>query len=1274
MESEGFKQIVDFLNAHPIRYALTENPTIYVSHIKQFWTTAKSKTVNEELQIHALVDGMKVIITESSVRRDLQLADEEGIDCLLNTTIFKNLALMGYENVFEKLTFYKSLFSHQWKFLICTILQCLSPKQTAWNEFSSAIASAIICLDTNKAFNFSEKIFDGMLRNLDNVSEKFLINLRFIQTFLDKQLDGLPTHKEKYDVSFHTKKVFANIKRIGKGFSGKETPLFLTMKVLDLKDELKRTKTTQHNKINGLERRVKKLEKKHRSRTHKLKRLYKVCLIVRVISSSNDEALDKEDASKQRKIDERDADDDIALMLIDTVIDALQVATAIADVNDAKTIVTTAPTIIGKSIKTNVEVTQDSKRKAVMIQEPEETTTSKTTSSQQPQVQDNVIRMARLQFCDYHNMVAILEKGEFNTDFHPMVDFIAASPLRYALTIKPTVFVSHIRQFWSTARIETTDERTHILATVDGIQRTVSEASLRRNLKLRDEDGIVSIPDTELFENLTLMGYNISQNQKFTFQKGQFSHQWKYLIHTIMQCLSPKSTGFNEFSSNIATALVCLATNRTYNFSKMIFDGMVKNVNNKVSKFLMYPRNRYALSFNANCKPIRVILGVKGPTSGIRAIWENFALEEPSFSIHKSLFSVSMESLSLQVVSAAKLPILNPNEFDLWKIRIKQYFLMTDYSLWEVILNGDSPIPTRVIDGIVQPVDPTTAEQRLARKNELKARGILLMALPDKHQLKFNIHKDAKTLMEAIEKWFGGNKETKKAHKTLLKQQYENFTGLSSESLDQIYDRLQKLISRNLEANGTTSIGFDMSKSNSPQLDNDDLKQIDADDLEEMNLKWQMAMLTMRARRGHFVRECRSPKDTRRNVPVETQKRNVPVETSTSNALFSQCDGVRSYDWSFQIVEEPTNYALMAFTSSSSSSSDNENLSQLLASQTNDKTGLCYDNKVFNSFVFDCDEMFSSESDVSMPTSLVYDRYKSGEGYHAVPPPYTGTFMPPKPDLVFHDALTVNETVPTALHVEPSPTKPNKDLSQINRPSAPIIEDWVSDSEDESETINLRPSPTHSNFPQKVTIVKALQVNAVKGNWGNPQQALKDKRVIDSGCSRHMTGKISYISIFEDINGGYVTFGGNSKGGKITGKGKTRTGKLDFDDVYFVKELKFNLFSVSQMVPRENNMYNVDLKNIVPSGGLTCLFAKATLDESNLWHRRLGHINFKTMNKLVKGDLVRGLPSKVFKNNHTCVARKKGKQHRATCKFDGNADEGFLVGYSISSKAFRVFN
>nr|GFA15770.1 ribonuclease H-like domain-containing protein [Tanacetum cinerariifolium] len=129
--------------------------------------------------------------------------------------------------------------------------------------------------------------------------------------------------------------------------------------------------------------------------------------------------------------------------------------------------------------------------------------------------------------------------------------------------------------------------------------------------------------------------------------------------------------------------------------------------------------------------------------------------------------------------------------------------MMTDYSLWEVILNGDSPVPTCIVKGVVQLVAPTTAKQKLARKNELKARGTLLMELPDKHQLKFNSHKDAKTLMEAIEKHFGGNTETKKVQKTLLKQQFENFFGFSSKGLDQIHNRLQKLVSQ-LEIHGVS--------------------------------------------------------------------------------------------------------------------------------------------------------------------------------------------------------------------------------------------------------------------------------------------------------------------------------------------------------------------------------------------------------------------------------------------------------------------------------------
>ncbi|GKE85111.1 putative ribonuclease H-like domain-containing protein, partial [Tanacetum coccineum] len=155
---------------------------------------------------------------------------------------------------------------------------------------------------------------------------------------------------------------------------------------------------------------------------------------------------------------------------------------------------------------------------------------------------------------------------------------------------------------------------------------------------------------------------------------------------------------------------------------------------------------------------------------------------------------------------------------------------------------------------------------------------------------------------------------------------------------------------------------------------------------------------------------------------------------------------------------------------------------------------------------------------------------------------------------------------------------------------------------------------------------------------GNPQQALKYKGMFDSGCSRHTTGNKALLTDYHDIDGGFVAFGGSTRGGKITGIGKIRTNKIDFEDVFFVKELKFNLFSVSQMYDN----------NVVPSRDLTCLFAKAIINESKLWHRRLGHVNFKTMNKLVKGNLVRGLSSKTFENDHTCVAYQKGKQHKAS--------------------------
>ncbi|GJS19149.1 uncharacterized mitochondrial protein-like protein, partial [Tanacetum coccineum] len=124
--------------------------------------------------IETLVDGKKIIITEATVRRDLQLEDAEGVDCLSNAIIFEQLSLMGYEKLLQKLTFYKEFFSPQWKFIIHTILQCLSAKTTAWNEFSSTMASAIICLATNQKFNFSKYIFEIMVKNLDNAG-KFLL-------------------------------------------------------------------------------------------------------------------------------------------------------------------------------------------------------------------------------------------------------------------------------------------------------------------------------------------------------------------------------------------------------------------------------------------------------------------------------------------------------------------------------------------------------------------------------------------------------------------------------------------------------------------------------------------------------------------------------------------------------------------------------------------------------------------------------------------------------------------------------------------------------------------------------------------------------------------------------------------------------------------------------------------------------------------------------------------------------------------------------------------
>nr|GEV34409.1 hypothetical protein [Tanacetum cinerariifolium] len=169
---------------------------------------------------------------------------------------------------------------------------------------------------------------------------------------------------------------------------------------------------------------------------------------------------------------------------------------------------------------------------------------------------------------------------------------------------------------------------------------------------------------------------------------------------------------------------------------------------------------------------------------------------------------------------------------------------------------------------------------------------------------------------------------------------------------------------------------------------------------------------------------------------------------------------------------------------------------------------------------------------------------------------------------------------------------------------------------------------------------------------GSSQNKIDDKGYWDSGCSRHMTGNISYLSDYEPFDGGYVSFG--QGGCKFTGKGTIKTDKLKFKNVYFVKDLKdFKLLDDANILLRtlrQHNMYSIDLNNIVPHRDLNCLVAKTSTDECMLWHRRLGHLNFKTMNELVRHNLVRGLPTKCFENDHTCTACLKGKQHKASCK------------------------
>ncbi|GJS81440.1 hypothetical protein Tco_0747981 [Tanacetum coccineum] len=350
-ESDGFEQIMDFLNAHPIKYALTVNPTIYTACIEQFWATAKVKIVNREVQIQALVDKKKVIITETSVRSDLQLEDAEGTECLPNATIFEQLTLMG-----------------------------------------------------------------------------------FVQVFLDKQVEGMSKHKKIYVTPSYTKKVFANMKRQGKNFSGRETPLFPTM-IVQAQEQKKQSRRKQRNDTEVFQPSgptepmadetknvesvpihsndpllsVKKLEWKRKSKPPGMKRLYKVGRSAQVVSSEDEEVtlvdetqgrndkemfdtgiLDGEEVFTEQDVVEKEVSTtevaiDSTTTTTTTAVDELTLAQTLIEIKAAKpkAVITAATTT------TTTSVTRPKARR-VIVQEPSEftTTTSPSQPLQLPQAKD----------------------------------------------------------------------------------------------------------------------------------------------------------------------------------------------------------------------------------------------------------------------------------------------------------------------------------------------------------------------------------------------------------------------------------------------------------------------------------------------------------------------------------------------------------------------------------------------------------------------------------------------------------------------------------------------------------------------------------------------------------------------------------------------------------------------------------------------------------------------------------------------------------------------
>nr|GEU43924.1 ribonuclease H-like domain-containing protein [Tanacetum cinerariifolium] len=713
----------------------------------------------------------------------------------------------------------------------------------------------------------------------------------------------------------------------------------------------------------------------------------------------------------------------------------------------------------------------------------------------------------------------------------------------------------------------------------------------------------------------------------------------------------------------------------------------------------------------------------------------------------------------------------------------------------------------------------------------------------DENLLKFHACKDAKSLWEAIKKRFGGNKESKKMQKTILKRNYENFAASSQEGLDKTYDRFQKLISQ-LEIHGEMisqeDANLKLLRSLPSSWNNITLIMRNKSDLDTLSMddlynslkvyESEIKIQSSSSLNSYNVAFVSSDNSSSTNETVNTiHSDNKDLEQIDTNDLekmnlkcrhiYYKClgcpNGIGGYDWSFQAEEELTNFALIAYTSQDKNGHGYD--SQINESDLNDirvneipppYTGNYMPPRAdlsfagLDSFIFKSKESDSKDENVFKPKEVkktvkssleklefVNARNTTVENKNKVEKPRKFSQSPRDCDfyenkmvlnnkgkiigpieirLVYDNTVRVNHQntltrphpkrnfVPTTVLTKSRQVPVNAAKQSSHRAATLVSAARVVNIAASRPNVNNALPTTYSyfkayslvrrpfnqkltnktnNFNEKVDTAKVNNVTTIglkavvsvaKGNRNNtvkssacwiwrPKGNLidhisKDNRsythkrfnyVDPQRRLKHMTRNKSYLTYYQEFNGGFVAFRGNAKGGKITGKGKIRTGKLDFTDVYFVKEFKFNLLSVSQMcdkknsvvftdtgcvvlshdfkllnesqvllkVPRNHNMYSFDLKNVVPVGGLTCLFAKATLNEFNLWNIRLGRINFKTMNKLVRGNLVRGIENQMDHKVKTirCDNGTEFKNRIMNEFFE-------MKGYFINSKAFRVFN